>query len=109
LIRSLVTLFLLFLITSCAQQVAPNGGPKDTEAPQIIGSEPTNFSINQKPEKITLSFNEFVTQRNLNSELLISPPLKEMPEYYFKGKSFVLEIDEELELIPSILDRDLLI
>ena len=95
--RSLVALFLLFLITSCAQQVAPNGGPKDIEAPQIVGSEPTNFSINQKPEKITLGFDEFVTQRNLNSELLISPPLKERPKFYFKGKSFVLEIDEELE------------
>ncbi len=89
--------FFLLLMWSCAQVVAPSGGPRDTEPPKIVNSNPQNFSTNVKTNSIELEFNEYVIQKNLNSELLISPPLKNNPDYYFKGKRFYLAFDDTLK------------
>ena len=61
------------LLQSCAQMASPPGGKKDTLAPKIISSSPLHKSKNFKGKKIELSFNEYITVRNLNQELLITP------------------------------------
>lgn len=92
----LIALLLLFF-WGCAQVVAPSGGPRDTEPPKIVASYPENFSTNVKTQSIFLEFDEYVIQKNLTSELLISPPLKKNPDYYFKGKKFFLTFDDTLK------------
>lgn len=82
---------------SCAQQAIPIGGPKDTIPPKIVESIPENLSVNQRPTSIELTFDEFVTTQSLNQELLISPPFKELPKFYQKGKSLIIELKEELQ------------
>lgn len=52
---------------------SPPGGKKDTLAPKIISSSPLHKSKNFKGKKIELTFNEYITVRNLNQELLITP------------------------------------
>ncbi|MEY2635609.1 MAG: hypothetical protein RLZZ197_85 [Bacteroidota bacterium] len=77
---SLLIIFLglgisLVFLQSCAQMAAPPGGKKDTLAPVVINSIPLNKSKNFKGKKIELTFNEYVTIKGLNQELLITPSI----------------------------------
>jgi hypothetical protein len=54
---------------------SPPGGKKDTLAPVVISSIPVNKSKNFKGKKIELNFNEYVTVKALNQELLITPSI----------------------------------
>ncbi len=61
------------LLQSCAQMASPPGGKKDTLAPKILSSSPLNKSKSFKGKRIELNFNEYISVRNLNQELLITP------------------------------------
>jgi hypothetical protein len=61
------------LMQSCAQMASPPGGKKDTLAPKVIQSAPLHKSKNFRGKKLDLTFNEYVTVKNLNQELLITP------------------------------------
>jgi hypothetical protein len=61
------------LLQSCAQMATPPGGKKDTLAPKVIQSIPLNKSKNFRGKKLDLTFDEYVTVKNLNQELLITP------------------------------------
>lgn len=65
----------LVFLQSCAQMASPPGGKKDTLAPVVVSSIPLNKSKNFKGKKIELNFNEYVTVKNLNQELLITPSI----------------------------------
>jgi hypothetical protein len=73
-------LFLLVLVlTSCAKRGSITGGLKDTIAPILKASYPKNFSINFKGDEIKLVFDENIKLKNLNKQLIISPPMKNEP------------------------------
>ena len=63
----------LVFLQSCAQTASPPGGKKDSLAPKILAAFPLNKSKNFNGKKIDLTFNEYITVRNLNQELLITP------------------------------------
>lgn len=65
----------LVFLQSCAQMAAPPGGKKDTLAPVVTSSIPLNKSKNFKGKKIELNFNEYITVKSLNQELLITPSI----------------------------------
>jgi hypothetical protein len=65
----------LVFLQSCAQMAAPPGGKKDTLAPVVTSSIPLNKSKNYKGKKIELNFNEYITVKSLNQELLITPSI----------------------------------
>lgn len=87
--------FVLFL-WSCATIVAPSGGPKDVEPPIVEGSEPQNYALNFSSNEVMLSFDEYVAVQDLRNNLLISPPLKELPKSLVKGKSLLLSFQDTL-------------
>ena len=91
-------LFLLtvLLLVSCAQQLNPVGGPTDNKPPQIIKSEPALYSTNFNTKEIELKFNEFITLKDLNKFLLISPPTKNQPEITASGKRIKIRITDTL-------------
>ena len=77
---SLLSIFLstgigLVFLQSCAQMASPPGGKKDTLAPVVTTSIPLNKSKNFKGKKIELNFNEYITVKSLNQELLITPSI----------------------------------
>ena len=76
---------LLFLY-SCAQQVTPQGGERDKDAPKILSSSPLNESTNFTGNKIVLEFDEFVALKNASQELVVSPPLKYPVSFKIKNK-----------------------
>ncbi|MFO7827113.1 MAG: Ig-like domain-containing protein [Bacteroidales bacterium] len=88
---------ILFLISSCAKIVAPTGGPKDEEPPTIISSNPQNYSVNFSDDQIKIEFDEFIQLKDLNQNLIVSPPLEETPEVTVKGKTLNIEFLSELK------------
>lgn len=74
-----ISLFLLLLTISCAKRGSITGGLKDTIAPVLKMSFPKNFSTNFKGDEIKLVFDENIKLKNLNKQLIISPPMKNEP------------------------------
>ena len=70
----------LLLLQNCARRGNPTGGEKDITAPVFIIAEPAYESINFNAEKIRLNFSEFIKLKELNQQLVISPPMKYQPE-----------------------------
>ncbi len=68
-----------FLI-NCANRGRPEGGEKDSEPPIVLKSTPENYSTNFTSEEIKIYFNEYVKLKNLQKQLIVSPPMETQPE-----------------------------
>jgi hypothetical protein len=73
-------LSLLILIQACAKVGTPTGGLKDITPPKYVDGEPENRSTGFKGKEISFRFDEFIQLKDLNKELLVSPPLKVKPD-----------------------------
>lgn len=89
-------LSLLIIAASCANPVAPTGGPKDTKPPRIIESAPENGSVHFRSKEIKIWFDEFVQLKGLQQQFISSPPFDKTPDVRIKGKSLVIRLEEEL-------------
>jgi hypothetical protein len=69
-------IILLVFISNCARTGRPEGGPKDEDAPIFVTANPPYESINFNKKEIKLFFDEFIKLKDLNKQLVISPPLK---------------------------------
>ena len=81
----------------CANVVSPSGGPKDTVPPIVLQSVPENQTANFHDKEIHITFDEYVTLNNPNSNIFISPPLEKNPEYRLSGKSLIIKFKEALK------------
>lgn len=79
-ILRLLFLFSLLITASCAKRGTITGGDKDTIAPVLTASFPKNLSTNFTAKEIVLNFDEYVKMKNINKQLIVSPPLKYPPE-----------------------------
>lgn len=86
----------VLFFTACANPVSPTGGPKDTTPPEVTKSEPANQSVNFTSDKVTLTFSEFVSLKEISNQLVISPPMGEQPEFTIRGKSLIMKFKEAL-------------
>ncbi len=80
--RVLAVFFVFFMALAfyqCARRGTPTGGPKDETPPVLLKAEPENMSINFKTQKIRLSFDELVKLKDVQEQLIVSPPLKYQP------------------------------
>lgn len=74
-----ISFLLVLLMMSCAKRGSITGGLKDTLAPVLVSSNPKNLSTNFKGDEIILYFDEYIKLKNLNKQLIISPPMKYAP------------------------------
>lgn len=100
--KKLIYLFLLFLsglaAFSCAKQSSPMGGPRDEDSPILIESQPKDQSVNTKPEKIVLTFNEFVGLDNPGKGVVITPKInKDLVEFTALKNSVTVLLKQDLE------------
>lgn len=86
-------------LVSCAQVRSVSGGEKDVTPPVVLFSDPPFLSTHISPQRITLTFDEYVQLNNIQQELVISPPLAHAPITKVKGKSVVLTFQDSL--LPS--------
>ncbi|KGO90358.1 Ig-like domain-containing protein [Flavobacterium suncheonense] len=70
---------LVLLVTGCAKRGTITGGAKDTIPPVLINSSPKNFSTDFKGDFIKITFDEYIKIKDLNKQLIISPPMKNAP------------------------------
>ena len=90
-------LFIATLVASCARQGYPSGGPKDTQPPVAQGCTPENESLNFNATQFYIQFDEYVVLKNAESNVLVSPPMKNKPEYSVKGKGVLVKLRDTLQ------------
>lgn len=86
------------LLTSCARQSSPMGGPKDEDPPKLISSNPENESINVKPTEIELLFNEYIKVENPTNQIIITPRINtQQVEFSALRNRLQIKLNQELE------------
>lgn len=81
-------LFLFLMIAAlwqCARRGTPSGGDKDITPPVLIKTDPENLSVNFDKRSIRLYFDEYIKLEDVQNQLVISPPLKYIPEIKPQG------------------------
>ncbi len=63
----------------CAKRGMPGGGPIDSLAPQIIRAIPPNYSTQFQGNEIRIIFDEYIKFKDLQQQLIISPPPQTPP------------------------------
>jgi uncharacterized protein (DUF2141 family) len=84
-IQFLVLLLVISVFTNCARRGSPTGGPKDSIPPVMEKAIPKMESINFDEKKIKIYFDEYIKLKDLNQNLIISPPQKYDPVVYPVG------------------------
>jgi hypothetical protein len=100
-IGTLAYLLICTFIFSCAQVVAPGGGPKDTKPPKVVKYIPDSAQLYFKVKSIIINFDEFVQLKDLNNQLIISPPLEKTPDITVKNKTLSITFDKKDSLKPN--------
>lgn len=87
--RFLACIFFLLIfisISHCGRRGGTlTGGPKDVDPPVLLRSEPENLTTNFKSDKIRLYFDEYIKLQDVQDQLIVSPPLKYLPEITPQG------------------------
>lgn len=97
-------LYIIFLLLfslsfiDCAKRGFPEGGPRDTIPPVIVRSIPENYSTQFTGNEIRIHFDEYIKLKNLQQQLIISPPLDNQPiiEPFNTARFIRIVIDDTL-------------
>ena len=74
-----VIVFTALFFWGCAKRGAVTGGAKDTIPPVMTGSFPKNMTTSFKGNEIHIDFNEYIKIKDVNKQLIISPPMDTEP------------------------------
>lgn len=99
----LFVLSLLSLVSACARQGYPTGGPKDETPPVALGTRPANESRGFNGKEFYIQFDEYVVLKNATENVLVSPPMKEKPEFTTKGKGVLVKLKDTLQANTTYL------
>lgn len=99
----LFVLSLLSLVSACARQGYPTGGPKDETPPVALGTRPANESRGFDGKEFYIQFDEYVVLKNATENVLVSPPMKEKPEFTTKGKGVLVKLKDTLQANKTYL------
>jgi len=95
-LKILIPATIALYVLACATIVSPTGGPKDITPPKMVSSEPKNLATNFTGNKLILTFDEYVQLKTPEKFLLISPPLRTLPDIKLKGHSVVVKLEDSL-------------
>ena len=89
-------IILAAFFSGCAKISSPTGGPRDTTPPKVVKMIPEDQTVRFHDKHIRIFFDEYVTLNNPTTNVLISPPLAESPQYTLKGKSLIIKFKDTL-------------
>ena len=89
-------IFLLFLLTSCANIIAPTGGDKDIDPPKILNISTFENSNQKSGRTIKFDFNEYIQLNEWENHFYISPPTKKQVKKKIRGQTLYITINEIL-------------
>ncbi|HBY69203.1 MAG TPA: hypothetical protein DEG69_16510 [Flavobacteriaceae bacterium] len=92
-----IPILLLFSLSfvECAKKGSPSGGERDTIPPVIVRSVPENYTTNFDGDEISIYFDEYIKLKDLQKNLIISPPLEYPPNITPLSTSKTLRIQIE--------------
>lgn len=96
-LQLLAPFLIMLAIYGCAAMKNPEGGPRDTEPPKVLKSEPKNLSTNFSAKKITIDFDEYIKLANEFKEFTISPEQEKPPILKAKLKRLEITLQDSLE------------
>ena len=76
-----------FILLSCARVGSPVGGTKDSIPPKVVSSNIDTARVNvpRDIKELRIDFVEYITLKDINKQLIISPPLKKMTKIIPSG------------------------
>jgi hypothetical protein len=86
----------IVIVSSCANQGMPTGGPRDSIPPVLVGTHPGYKSLNFRGNEVRLTFNEFIIPDKISEQLVVSPPLDKRPTILTKSKTLIVRFSESL-------------
>ena len=92
-----LTLFSSAFFWRCANIGAPQGGPKDTIPPKVMGATPAFNTTNFTGTRIYITFDEYVQLKDQQKEFFTSPQLKKTPTLLVKGRGVQIDILDTLK------------
>ena len=103
-IKHLIWLILIPLgLIKCGQRGTLTGGPKDSIPPVLINANPKLNTTQFDKDEIRLTFDEFITLKSVNTQLVVSPPLEagSYTVYPRTGASKRVVIEIQDTLVPN--------
>lgn len=97
----LVTIIII-CFSNCAKRGYITGGDIDTIPPVALSFQPKNSSTNFNQKEFKITFDEYIKLKNINQNLIISPPMENMPDVTPMGSaSKVLTVKIKDTLSPN--------
>jgi len=93
---TLLLMFFVLFVFSCAKEIAPGGGPQDREPPALISADPPNGTTSFVADRITFRFDEFFTLKTPSQTIFFNPLTGEEISYRVKGKKLIIFLPESL-------------
>ncbi len=81
----------------CANQLTPQGGPKDSLPPMAMRATPANGVRHFTGNRIFIEFNEFVKLQDQSKEFFTSPLMKTKPNLVVRGQGVRVDIKDTLK------------
>lgn len=96
LLYHILVLVVFLSFNSCATPIAPTGGPRDLEGPQILETKPTSGTTNFEDKSFEFQFSEYVNRSSLSSNITIEPDLGIEYSTKWKKKKLIIEFEDKL-------------
>ena len=93
----------VLMLAACAKQGMPTGGPKDTEPPRVVRTTPANSTLNFAANEFYIEFDEYVTIKDAENNVIVSPPLRNRAEYKTRGRGVAVRLHDTLQANTTYL------
>ncbi|MCH5238486.1 MAG: Ig-like domain-containing protein, partial [Muribaculaceae bacterium] len=93
---TVIGIFFMILGVSCASIGNPTGGPRDEDAPRFVSANPAPGSVNVKRQRINLEFDEIVNVKDAFTNVVVSPPSKQVPRVSSNGRRVTIQFNDTL-------------
>lgn len=101
-IRFLLLSAIAINLINCAKRGTPTGGDRDITPPSVVSTSPKANTINFNEKKIEIRFDEYIKLNDLQKQLIVSPPLKYLPEISPQGSA---SKSLEVKIIDTLLEN----
>jgi len=89
---------LALVLASCANPVAPSGGPRDDTPPTVLGTQPVRDTVNVSTdtEALRIEFSEYIERTTLPDALSVTPTFEQRPSVDWSGRTANIEFPSPL-------------
>jgi hypothetical protein len=85
------------ILSGCANQLPPRGGPMDKVPPQIVEAYPASGTTNFSDDHIEFVFSKYIDKRTLQDALFISPAIEGQLQFDWTGTSVTINFPGKLK------------